>query len=324
MQPAGTSENSAAAENRDVVARVKEYWEAHTLGLQYVKADHLRVGTAAFFDHIRPWMNPYKFPEIMPRIERQAAVLRGKHILELGCGMGFDSVEFLKRGVRVTATDLTQAAVDVAKRHYEIAGFEPEAVHTANALDLQFPDNTFDGVWACGVVHHTGDTAKAIREIRRVLKPGGRAMVSHMYRRPSWMYYLSKYGRENIEFKEEDAPITHFLREPEALEMFEGFEIESAEQDHYRCLPVARTGLKANLYTYGFKPLYNLLPIEMAKKLAYKFSVIAIKKLTELNCYVFLYALIGAYGSFTTDVQDPDSEQDECSEFHKGHSTRCF
>src|SRR5690606_41073677 len=136
----------------------------------------------------------------------------------------------------------------------------------------------FDGVWACGVVHHTGDTAGAIREIHRVLKPGGRAMISHMYRKPSWMYYLSKYGRENIEFKEEDAPITHFVREDEALAMFEGFEIEATYRDHYRCLPVARTGLKAALYTYGFKPLYNSLPEPLAQRLAYKFSVIALKK----------------------------------------------
>ena len=151
------------------VSRVKAYWEAHTLGLQYVNNDELEVGTAEFFDHIRPWMNPYKFPEIMPRIEQQAALLKGKHLLELGCGMGFDSLEFLKRGVRVTATDLTQAAVDIARRHFEIAGYKPEAVQTENALKLSFPDNTFDGVWACGVVHHTGNTAAAIREIHRVL-----------------------------------------------------------------------------------------------------------------------------------------------------------
>jgi 2-polyprenyl-3-methyl-5-hydroxy-6-metoxy-1,4-benzoquinol methylase len=214
----------------------------------------------------------------MPRIEQQAALLRGKHLLEIGCGMGFDSLEFLKRGVRVTATDLTQSAVDLAKRHFALAGYAPEAVHTANVLDLGFPDNTFDAVWALGVVHHTGNTARAIREIRRVLKPGGRAMIVHLYRRPSWMYMLSKYGRENIEFKEEDAPITHFVREAEALAMFAGFAIESTHRDHYRCLPIARTGLKAALYTCAFKPAYNLLPRPLAERFAYKFSVIAVKQ----------------------------------------------
>jgi ubiquinone/menaquinone biosynthesis C-methylase UbiE len=269
--------HAAPSTEQNDVQRVKHYWQTHTLGLQYVKADDLTVGTAEFFDHIRPWMNPYKFPEIMPRIEREAARLKGKHILEVGCGMGFDTLEFLKRGVRVTATDLTPAAVEVAKRHFDVAGYRPEAVQVANVLDLPFPDNTFDGVWACGVVHHTGDTGKAIREIRRVLKPGGRAMISHMYRRHSWMYYLSKYGRENIEFKDEDAPVTHFVRDSEALAMFDGFAIEATEQDHYRCLPIARSGLKAMLYTYCFKPVYNLLPTTIAKRFAYKLSVIAVK-----------------------------------------------
>lgn len=103
-------------------------------------------------------------------------------------------------------------------------------------------------------------------------------MVMHMYRRPSWMYYLSRYGRENIEFKEEDAPVTHFVRDAEALRMFDGYDIVETHWDHYRCLPVARSGVKAALYSYGFKPIYNLLPVPIAKRLAYKLSVIAVKK----------------------------------------------
>jgi hypothetical protein len=59
--------------------------------------------------------------------------------------------------------------------------------------------------------------------------------------------------------------------------MFEGFEIVATYRDHYRALPVARTGPKAALYRYGFKPVYNLLPEILAKKLAYKYSVTAVK-----------------------------------------------
>lgn len=191
--------------------------------------------------------------------------------------MGFDSVEFLKRGVKVTSTDLTPAAVDITRKHNALEGLEADDVCTQNALALTFPDNTFDAVWACGVLHHTSDTPLAIREVRRVLKPGGRAILSHFYRRPSWMYFLSRVGRENIEFKEEDAPVTDFFTEQEVLNMFEGFEIIEAVQDHYRALPIARKGLKASLYRYGFKPLYNLLPEAVAKKLAYKYSITAIK-----------------------------------------------
>lgn len=262
----------------DTVQAVYDYWDSHTLGFQYVTDTTIEPGSAAFFEHIRPWMNPYKFPWIMARIERESALLQGKHLLEIGCGMGYDSLEFLKRGVRVTATDLTPNAVKMTRRHFEMAGVEAEAIHTANALDLPFEDDWFDAVWANGVLHATGDTARAIQEARRVLKPGGRAIISHFYRKPSWMYWLHHVGRENIEYKEEDPPVNEFYTEREILAMFDGFDIVEAVHDHYRALPVRRDGLKAALYTYGFKPLYNLIPEPLAKKLAYKLSVTAIKR----------------------------------------------
>jgi ubiquinone/menaquinone biosynthesis C-methylase UbiE len=262
---------------KDTVNQVHDYWNTHTLGMQYITDKNVEVGSPEFFAHIRPWMNPYKFPWIMERIDREAKLLKGKHLLEIGCGMGYDSLEFLKRGVRVTATDLTPNAVHIAKRHFEVEGVQAEDVRTANALDLPFEDNTFDAVWSNGVLHATGDTFRAIQEARRVLKPGGRAIISHFYRKPSWMYFLHVYGRENIEYKEEDPPVNTFYTEAEVLAFFEGYTVVEAVQEHYRLLPVRRDGLKANLYKYVLKPLYNLLPLPIAKHYAYKISVTAIK-----------------------------------------------
>ncbi len=262
----------------DMVGAVREYWDVHTLGLQYVRDPALEPGTQEFFDHIRPWMNPYKFPWIMERIEREAARVGDGRLLEVGCGMGFDSLEFLKRGIRVTATDLTGSAVALTRKHFALEGIKAQDVRVENVLDLSFPDETFDAVWANGVVHATGDAPLAIGEIRRVLKPGGRAIICHFYRRPSWMYWLSLLGRENIEHKEKDPPTNEFYTESEILAMFEGFRIEEAAREHHRALPVARRGPKAFLYAWGFRPLYNLLPVRVAKRLAYKFSVTAIRR----------------------------------------------
>jgi ubiquinone/menaquinone biosynthesis C-methylase UbiE len=257
---------------------IRSYWDSHPLGLQYVTDPSVEPGSPEFFAHIRPWMNPYKFPWIMERIEREAAGLRGQHLLEVGCGLGYDSLEFLKRGVRVTAIDLTPTAVRLARRHFEIEGVEPEDVRVETALDLGFPDDSFDAVWANGVLHATGDTRRAVAEVRRVLRPGGRAIISHFYRRPSWMYFVHRLGRENIEYKEEDPPVNEFLTEPQIEALFEGYEVVEAVPEHYRALPVCRSGLKAALYTYGFMPLYNLIPVTIARKLAYKYSITAIKR----------------------------------------------
>jgi ubiquinone/menaquinone biosynthesis C-methylase UbiE len=224
------------------VSAVRQYWEAHTLGKQYVTDHSIEVGSPEYFEHIRPWMNPYKFDWIMDRIEREAVNLRGKHLLEIGCGMGYDSLEFLKRGVRVTAIDLTESAVALTRRHFEVAGVESEDA-----------------------------------EVRRVLKPGGRAMISHFYRKPSWMDLMHRYGRENIEHKDEDPPVNDFLYEDEITSFFEGFKIVEQEREHYRVLPVCRSGWKAALYHYVFKPVYNLMPAAIAKRWAYKYSVTAVK-----------------------------------------------
>jgi 2-polyprenyl-3-methyl-5-hydroxy-6-metoxy-1,4-benzoquinol methylase len=265
------------AEQRSV-ASVREYWNAHTLGFQYRTDSSVEPGTAAFFAHVRPWMNPFKFSWINERIDREAKLLRGGHLLEIGCGLGFDSLEFLKRGVRVTATDLTPQAVALARRHFELEQVHPEDVRVENVLALSFPDETFNAVWANGVLHHTGDTPRAIREIWRVLKFGGRAIISHFYRRPSWMYLVSRLGREHIEFKEQDPPVTDFYREPEILAMFQGFRVVETAREHYRALPIARRGVKAALYRWAFRPIYNLLPRPLAERMAYKFSVTAVKE----------------------------------------------
>jgi 2-polyprenyl-3-methyl-5-hydroxy-6-metoxy-1,4-benzoquinol methylase len=137
----------------DTVSAVRSYWDSHPLGLQYVTDPSIKTGTPEFYEHIRPWMNPYKFPWIMDRIDRESKLLQGKHLLEIGCGLGYDSLEFLNRGVRVTAIDLTPTAVNLATEHFKIVGARPEEVRVDNAVDLGFPDETFDAVWSNGVLH---------------------------------------------------------------------------------------------------------------------------------------------------------------------------
>jgi hypothetical protein len=92
------------------------------------------------------------------------------------------------------------------------------------------------------------------------------------------MYLLHNLGRENIEYKEEDPPVNQFYTEEEILNMFDGFKVLEAVQEHYRALPVRRSGIKAALYKYIFKPAYNLTPEKQAKRYAYKLSVTAVKQ----------------------------------------------
>jgi SAM-dependent methyltransferase len=106
---------------------------------------------------------------------------RGLKVLELGCGSGWLSANYARGGAELVATDLTARGVELTRRHFELLGLEA-VVCQANAEDLQFPSDSFDLVVASGVVHHTPKTECVAAELRRVLRPGGTALLSVYYR----------------------------------------------------------------------------------------------------------------------------------------------
>jgi SAM-dependent methyltransferase len=98
----------------------------------------------------------------------------GKKLLDLGCGAGENSVYFAKRGAHCIASDYSPGMVEVALKLAEKNGVQVEGA-TVNAMSLDFPDNTFDIVYASNLLHHLPDPAACISEMQRVLKPGGQA-----------------------------------------------------------------------------------------------------------------------------------------------------
>jgi SAM-dependent methyltransferase len=108
-------------------------------------------------------------------------------VLEVGVGLGTDLVRFARAGAHVTGVDLTEHAVALARRRLELEGL-PGDVSVVDAEALPFPDGAFDRVYSWGVLHHTPDTARAVSEALRVLRPGGR-LCAMLYARRSWVAY---------------------------------------------------------------------------------------------------------------------------------------
>ena len=114
----------------------------------------------------------------------------GRDVLDVGCGQGIDLVRYARTGARVTGIDLTPRHVELARRHLEAAGLAGKVV-VGDAEQLPFDDDSFDRVSSNGVLHHTPDIAAALREIRRVLRPGGEARII-VYNRSSFHYWISQ------------------------------------------------------------------------------------------------------------------------------------
>ncbi len=117
--------------------------------------------------------------------------LRDKDVLEIGCGTGVHARLLAAAGAHVTAVDLTPTAVDLTKRRLELAGLDAD-VREADAESLPFANGSFDFVWSWGVIHHSESTDRAIAEIARVLRPGGRLalMVYHRSSITFWVNYV--------------------------------------------------------------------------------------------------------------------------------------
>lgn len=114
--------------------------------------------------------------------------LKNKAVLEVGIGTGSVAQLFAESSADFFGIDITEYAVRATKKRFEIFDLRGKVLQM-DAEKLEFPDNYFDFIWSWGVIHHSSDTAKALSEIGRVLKPGGRA-VTMVYHRGWWNYYL--------------------------------------------------------------------------------------------------------------------------------------
>ena len=130
--------------------------------------------------------------EHMAVVEMPLRALEGKRVLEIGPGAGGHSALFAKCGAAVTAIDITQARVRATAEKFKILGAGNCVAMQGDAESLPFDDRTFDIVYSNGVLHHTNDTQKAIDEVFRVLKPGGRAVIM-LYCKSSWHYWINMW-----------------------------------------------------------------------------------------------------------------------------------
>ena len=169
-------------QDSDLKERVRAFWQEHPCGSKFSDAE---IGTREFFDRVEA--HRYEKEWHIP-VAAQFASTRGLKVLEIGCGVGTDGLQFARGGATYTGVDLTEAAVDLARKNFESAGV-PGEFRVADAENLDFADGSFDVAYSHGVLHHTPDIAAAVREVHRVLKPGGRAIVM-LYHRGSYNYRI--------------------------------------------------------------------------------------------------------------------------------------
>jgi 2-polyprenyl-3-methyl-5-hydroxy-6-metoxy-1,4-benzoquinol methylase len=225
-----------------VIAAVQEYWDRRPCNIRHSSKP---LGTREYFDEVEA-----RKYYVEPHIPLFADFARwsGKKVLELGCGIGTDTINFARHGALVTAVDLSPVSLDIARQRAGVYGVQ-DSIRFVQAnieeLDQVLPVEPFDLIYSFGVIHHTPHPDRAMHCVRRYSGPHSvlKMMVYHRY---SWkvLWILLIYGRgqfwkiRDLIAKYSEAqtgcPVTHTYSRPEARTLVEqgGFKVTQMEVEH--------------------------------------------------------------------------------------------
>lgn len=215
---------------RDVpISAVREFWNARPCNIRHSAKP---VGDREYFDEVEA-----RKYFVEPHIPRFAEFSRwaGKRVLEVGCGIGTDTINFARAGAQVTAVDLSERSLEIARRRAAVYGLTNISFVHANVEELSeaLRGEQYDLVYSFGVIHHTPHPEAALRELVALLRPGGTLKIM-VYHRRSWKVFaiVATYGRgvfwrlERVVARHSEAqegcPVTYTYTRAQARRLIEG------------------------------------------------------------------------------------------------------
>jgi SAM-dependent methyltransferase len=263
-----TDNPTSSLELRDpLLDAIRVYWNQHIHDLEVATQP---IGSAGFFAEL----DEYRFDKLryLPRLVDFGG-FRDRKLLEVGCGVGIDLVRFARGGALVTGVDLAEVSIDLARANFEQNGLQGD-LYVMNGEDLTFEDNSFDVVYAHGVLQYTASAEKMARELHRVLRPGGEAIMM-VYNRISWLNAMSKVM--NVGLEHEDAPVLNKYSIGEFKRILKPFKTYNIVPERFPVETRLHHGLRAKLYNQGFVRFFNVMPRSLVKPLGWHLMAFATK-----------------------------------------------
>lgn len=235
---------------QELIHQITRYWDEHIHDLAITTHP---VGTPGFFQEL----DAYRYEKLnyLPRLVDFTSY-KSKDLLEVGCGAGIDLVHFGKAGANLTAIDLSSTAIELARKNLEYNGLNAD-LQVMNGEAMLFADNTFDVVYAHGVLQYTANTEQMMAEIYRVLKPGGEAIVM-VYNRVSWLNLMRKVTKVPLEH--EDAPVLKKFSIAELKQFLKLFKSYRIVPERFPVKTKLHSGWKAKLFNEVFVGTFNIMP----------------------------------------------------------------
>lgn len=241
--------------NKELIDQVRDYWNNRPCNLRHSQSP---VGTKEYFDEVeaRRYRNEphnYTFPEF----ERW----RGKRVLEIGCGIGTDAVNFARHGAIYTGVDLSGESIALAKQRFEVFGLTGTFIEcNAEELDRVFANGEkFDLIYSFGVIHHAPRPERVVACLPNLLADGGEVRCM-LYAKNSWKNILINAGWDQPE-AQDNCPQAMTYTHSEVRELFKDFDNVHVDQDFIFPWNIEHY-VK---YEYVKQPWFEAMPPELFK-----------------------------------------------------------
>ena len=214
-----------AAATTPSIDTVQEFWDRQPCNIRHSSAP---FGTRDYFDQVeqRKYLVEPHIPGFA-EFEKWA----GKEVLEVGCGIGTDSINFARAGANLTVVELSEKSLEITKQRFAIYGLKANFIlANGEELSAKLPEKQFDLVYSFGVIHHTPNPERVIAEIEKVLKPGGELRVM-LYSRYSTKNFMIALGLAQPE-AQYGCPIANAYSKQEILELLGHFDVYSYQKEH--------------------------------------------------------------------------------------------
>lgn len=231
-------------------AAVRAYWQDGVTDWPITDAE---PGSAAFFRETEA----YRFEKLdyLDRLVDYGGQA-GREVLDIGCGLGNDTARFAAGGARVTGIDIAPNAIRLSEENFRQRGLDGR-FEVMDGEAMTFPDERFDFVYCHTVLHFTARPERMVREIHRVLRPGGRAVLMMVNAR-SWMRAMHRAAK--VEIDHLAAPVFHWYAPARFAAMLAPFAEVDLRFERFPVPTRVHGGLKARVYNLAVARLFNALP----------------------------------------------------------------
>ncbi|MBI1745043.1 MAG: class I SAM-dependent methyltransferase [Acidobacteria bacterium] len=247
------------------IDRVKEFWNRRPCNVRHSPQP---VGTRRYFDEVEA-----RKYFVEPHISRFAQFerWRGKRVLEIGCGLGTDTIKFAQNGAWVTAVDLSEKSLEVARQRAQVYGLQDRIQFycgNAETLDTLLPTASYDLVYSFGVIHHTPHPERVIAQIRQFVHPSSTIKIM-IYYRWAWkaLEILLTHGRGKVwrwaaevarhSEAQTGCPITYTYTRRQARALLERHGFQTTEMELHHIFPYRIPDYTQYRYvkTWYFRPM---------------------------------------------------------------------